>query len=79
MTENGRKFIGNSKTPDFIAYFAFGAEYFEFVVNSDVLEFCKYSVPLLFTISMIPRIDESKRRKALTWIRYVFSIYKINI
>uniref|UniRef100_A0A914QFL9 Uncharacterized protein n=1 Tax=Panagrolaimus davidi TaxID=227884 RepID=A0A914QFL9_9BILA len=68
MTENGRKFIESSKTPDFITYFSFGAEYFEFV-DSDLVQFCKLSIPLLFTISMIPRIDESKRRKALTSIR----------
>uniref|UniRef100_A0A914P925 Uncharacterized protein n=1 Tax=Panagrolaimus davidi TaxID=227884 RepID=A0A914P925_9BILA len=89
MTENGRKFIESSETPDFIAYFSFGAEYFEFI-DTDLAhmgiesskydffverflkyesEFCKFSIPLLFTISMIPRIDESKRRKALTSIR----------
>uniref|UniRef100_A0A914QVP8 Uncharacterized protein n=1 Tax=Panagrolaimus davidi TaxID=227884 RepID=A0A914QVP8_9BILA len=68
MTENGRKFIESPKTPDFVAYFSFGAEYFEFI-DTDLVPFCNLSIPLLFTISMIPRIDESKRRKALSSIR----------
>uniref|UniRef100_A0A914XQ68 Uncharacterized protein n=1 Tax=Panagrolaimus superbus TaxID=310955 RepID=A0A914XQ68_9BILA len=68
MTENGRKFIENSKTPDFIAYFAFGAEYFEFV-NSDMSQLSKFSLPLLFAISMMPRIEDANRRKALSCIR----------
>uniref|UniRef100_A0AC35FH14 Uncharacterized protein n=1 Tax=Panagrolaimus sp. PS1159 TaxID=55785 RepID=A0AC35FH14_9BILA len=40
MTENGRKFVESSKTPDFIAYFAFGAEYFEFI-DTDLVQFYK--------------------------------------
>ena len=70
MTDEGRAFIRQSNVPEFVAYFALGAEYHSVLdLSVGYKLIAKCSIPLLFVISMQPRFNEYLRRKALTWIR----------
>uniref|UniRef100_A0A914Z7I1 Uncharacterized protein n=1 Tax=Panagrolaimus superbus TaxID=310955 RepID=A0A914Z7I1_9BILA len=68
MSPEARQYLQASKTPILNVYFAFGAEYSEYITDDmDVLP--KLSVAHQLVIALQPRFPEFNRRKALTWLR----------
>uniref|UniRef100_A0AC34GTY8 Uncharacterized protein n=1 Tax=Panagrolaimus sp. ES5 TaxID=591445 RepID=A0AC34GTY8_9BILA len=68
MSPEGREYLQNPKTPSTIVYFAFGAEYHEYILD-DMNLLPKLSVAHQLVIALRPRFVEFNRRKALTWLR----------
>uniref|UniRef100_A0A914YCL4 Uncharacterized protein n=1 Tax=Panagrolaimus superbus TaxID=310955 RepID=A0A914YCL4_9BILA len=68
MSPEARQYLQGPKTPFLTVYFAFGAEYSEYITDDmDVLP--KLSVAHQLVIALQPRFPEFNRRKALTWLR----------
>uniref|UniRef100_A0AC34FRD0 Uncharacterized protein n=1 Tax=Panagrolaimus sp. ES5 TaxID=591445 RepID=A0AC34FRD0_9BILA len=68
MTDGARQYIHDKNTPASIAYFAFGAEYYEYVTDDPEL-LPKFSIPLLMVIAFQPRFPTVNRRKACSLLR----------
>uniref|UniRef100_A0AC34G119 Uncharacterized protein n=1 Tax=Panagrolaimus sp. ES5 TaxID=591445 RepID=A0AC34G119_9BILA len=62
MSPEGREYLQNPKTPSTTVYFAFGAEYHEYIFDDMVL-MPKLSVAHQLVIALQPRFAEFNRRK----------------
>uniref|UniRef100_A0A914XXR3 Uncharacterized protein n=1 Tax=Panagrolaimus superbus TaxID=310955 RepID=A0A914XXR3_9BILA len=68
MTDGARRFLQDKLTPATIVYFAFGAEYHQYLID-DVAVLSKLSIPLLMVIAFQPRFADSFRKKACALLR----------
>uniref|UniRef100_A0A914QLR2 Uncharacterized protein n=1 Tax=Panagrolaimus davidi TaxID=227884 RepID=A0A914QLR2_9BILA len=64
VSDEGRQFLKNKTTDATTVYFAFGAEYHEYITDRSEL-----SIPLLYVFALQPRFSETSRRKACATLR----------
>uniref|UniRef100_A0A914YTF2 Uncharacterized protein n=1 Tax=Panagrolaimus superbus TaxID=310955 RepID=A0A914YTF2_9BILA len=77
MSDGARRFLQDKLTAATLVYFAFGAEYRQYLTD-DVSILSKLSIPLLMIIAFQSRFDTSYRKKACSLLRYVL-IFEYNI
>uniref|UniRef100_A0A914PDU8 Uncharacterized protein n=1 Tax=Panagrolaimus davidi TaxID=227884 RepID=A0A914PDU8_9BILA len=68
VSKDARRLLKNKATDATTVYFAFGAEYHQYI-TAKIMD--KASVPLLYAIALQPRFSEASRRKACATLRYV--------
>uniref|UniRef100_A0A914XTN0 Uncharacterized protein n=1 Tax=Panagrolaimus superbus TaxID=310955 RepID=A0A914XTN0_9BILA len=68
MSDGARRFIQDKLTAATLGYFAFGAEYHQYLID-DIAVLSKLSIPLLMVVAFQSRFDTSYRKKACSLLR----------